>query len=133
MFSLLVYSYFAASILNIVYGIKVDEKTNTEFVHCGEMAMQGAAIAGVPGAFLVDILPVCEWSLPYDGLSNGLTDYPIVKYVPAWFPAAGFKNIASYYRHYILKLADAPAEFAKKEMVRWIHLGSFSTPNVRRH
>ena len=56
--SLLVYSYFAASILNIVYGIKVDEKTNKEFVHCGEMAMQAAAIAGVPGAFLVDILPI---------------------------------------------------------------------------
>ena len=59
-FSLPIYSYFAASILNIIYGIKVDEKTNREFVHSGEMAMQGMAIAGIPGTFLVDILPICK-------------------------------------------------------------------------
>ena len=113
------YSYFAASILNIVYGIKVDEKTNKEFVHCGEMAMQAAAIAGVPGAFLVDILPIRkQYPVIYDCLYSGLTVYRIVKYVPAWFPGAGFKNVATYYRHFILRLADEPAEFVKKEMVR---------------
>ena len=120
-FILFLPSYFSASILNIVYGIKVDENKNMDFVHCGETAMQGATIAGVPGAFLVDILPIRRW-FPLQRLLN-VTDrkytrlIAIVKYVPSWFPGAKFKKTAMYYRRYVLKLVDAPEEFVKNELV----------------
>jgi hypothetical protein len=53
--------YFAESILDVVYGIKVDETQNGTFIDVSEKVMEGATISGVPGAFLVDVLPICEF------------------------------------------------------------------------
>lgn len=110
--------YFAASILNIVYGIKVDEKTNQEFVHYGETVMEGATIAGVPGAFLVDMLPICKYQ--YSQVCSRYHSLLVVAYVPAWVPGASFQRFANYYRSFMPKLVDTPYAFAKQEMVHQI-------------
>ncbi|KAJ2934714.1 hypothetical protein H1R20_g2365, partial [Candolleomyces eurysporus] len=64
----------AEVIMSIAYGIQLQEE-NDPYVKLAEAATQGAIIAGVPGRFLVDAIP-------------------LLKYVPAWFPGASFKRKA---------------------------------------
>ncbi|RXW22027.1 hypothetical protein EST38_g3853 [Candolleomyces aberdarensis] len=64
----------AETILSVAYGIEIQQE-NDPYIKLSEAANQGAIIAGVPGAFLVDTIP-------------------ILKYVPAWFPGASFKQKA---------------------------------------
>ena len=52
-----------------------------------------------PGLWLVDILP-------------------FLRYLPAWFPGAGFKKAAAEMRELVLGLGDVPYEFTKNAMVR---------------
>ncbi|KAF8874938.1 cytochrome P450 [Infundibulicybe gibba] len=69
---------FAATIMDVTYGIKVKEK-NDPYVETVETSLEGIVAAGVPGAFLVDFMP-------------------ILKYVPEWMPGAGFKRKAAHWR-----------------------------------
>lgn len=61
--------------------------------------MQGFARASEPGAFLVDTIPP-------------------LKYVPSWFPGAGFQKEAVLMRHDLEELYDVPYGFVKREMVK---------------
>ncbi|EMD33679.1 hypothetical protein CERSUDRAFT_117766 [Gelatoporia subvermispora B] len=66
---------FGVNILSVVYGIDVAEKGD-EHILIAEKAMQALAEGFNPGAFWVDFLP-------------------ILKYVPAWMPGAGFRTKAA--------------------------------------
>ena len=63
-----------ASIIDITYGIRV-KPTNDPFIALAEKALDTGNSAIKPGAFLVD-------------------SFPILKYVPEWFPGAGFQTKA---------------------------------------
>jgi hypothetical protein len=67
-------SAFAATIMNVAYGIKVKD-SDDPYILNAEEALYGLAEAGIPGTFLVDFLP-------------------FLKYVPNWFPGATFKRKA---------------------------------------
>lgn len=69
-------STFAATIMDIAYDARIEDSFTDLHVLKIEVALEGLTEAGVPGAFLVDIMP-------------------ILKYVPAWFPGAGFKRKAA--------------------------------------
>ena len=73
-------STFAATIMKIGYGIAVKE-SDDPYISMAEIAFTGASEAAVPGAFLVDL-------------------FPILKYVPSWFPGAGFQKKAIRVRSY---------------------------------
>ena len=51
-----------------------------------------------PGAFLVDVIPV-------------------LKYVPAWFPGAGWKQTAKRFRQTQVTMVDVPYHFVREQMV----------------
>ena len=51
-----------------------------------------------PGAFLVDVIPV-------------------LKYVPAWFPGAGWKRTAARFRQTLIDMTDVPYRFVQEQMV----------------
>ena len=57
-----------------------------------------------PGAFLVDVIPT-------------------LKYVPAWFPGAGWKRTAEMFRQTLTTMADVPYRFVQEQIV-----GSLSIP-----
>ena len=64
--------------------------------------------AGIPGAFLVDLIP-------------------ILKYVPAWFPGAGFKRKASHWSKVNADVVEKPFQFVAEQVVmslsaRYLHL-----------
>ncbi|KAF8884166.1 cytochrome P450 [Infundibulicybe gibba] len=88
---------FSAAIMEIAYGIKVED-TNDPYITIAEEAVAGLAEAGVAGTFLVDLIPM-------------------LKYVPAWMPGAGFRRKAAHVRSVIRQLTDKPWE-AVKENIR---------------
>ncbi|KAJ3818173.1 cytochrome P450 [Lentinula raphanica] len=63
-----------ALIFQIAYGIHIKHKDDPNIV-AAEKMMAVLSAAGIPGAFLVDV-------------------FPILKYVPYWFPGASFKRKA---------------------------------------
>ena len=71
-------STFSALILKIAYGIDVEDGNN-ELTRRIDTVLDGIAQAMVPGRFAVDHMP-------------------ILKYVPAWFPGAGFHKTFEKWR-----------------------------------
>jgi hypothetical protein len=63
-----------------------------------EEALQGVSEAGIPGTFLVDLLPV-------------------LKYVPSWFPGAGFKRKAAHYAAVNAEVVNLPFKTVQRKMV----------------
>ncbi|KAF9466030.1 cytochrome P450 [Collybia nuda] len=87
---------FAAMIMDICYGIKVSE-TNDPYISIAEEALDGITQAGIPGQFLVDLLP-------------------ILKYVPSWMPGAGFKRKAAYWKQINIEMAEKPFQHVKENL-----------------
>ncbi|KAF8513234.1 cytochrome P450 [Gautieria morchelliformis] len=85
-----------AIIMEVVYGIKVLPRGDP-YIDMAEKAIAGTVIAGNPGAFLVDVLPV-------------------LKYVPAWFPGAGFKKKARLWREFAVEMNVAPFAAVKQAL-----------------
>jgi len=64
--------------------------------------MEALADAGKPGLFLVDSLP-------------------LLKYVPSWFPGAGFKRKANEWKKSVQASAIVPYEYVKDQMSKGIN------------
>ncbi|EDR10167.1 uncharacterized protein LACBIDRAFT_248655 [Laccaria bicolor S238N-H82] len=87
---------FASSIMSVSYGLPVLE-FDDPYIALAEETVRGAAEAGIPGTFLVDLLPV-------------------LKYVPSWFPGAGFKRKAAHYAAINAEVVDRPFKSIQKKM-----------------
>jgi hypothetical protein len=90
-------STFAATIMKIGYGIAVQE-TNDPYISVADEVLDGLTQAGVPGTFLVDLIP-------------------ILKYVPSWFPGAGFQKKAARWRESNNTMAEKPFSHVKEQLV----------------
>jgi hypothetical protein len=91
-------STFAATIMKIGYGIAVQD-SDDPYISNAEQALKGAAEAGIPGAFLVD-------------------SFPILKYVPSWFPGAGFQKKAARVREVTNTMAEKPFRHVQEQLVQ---------------
>lgn len=83
--------------MEIVYGIKIQGLDN-EYVQNAEEALEGFADAAVPGRYLVDT-------------------FPIMKYIPSWFPGAGWKRKANHWRHVNQEVCHGPFDMVKEQIV----------------
>ena len=83
--------------MKIGYGIVVQE-SDDPYVAIAEEALNGVAQAGIPGSFWVDLLP-------------------ILKYVPSWFPGAGFQRKAARWREAINTMAEKPFRHVQEQLV----------------
>ena len=83
--------------MKIGYGISVQE-SDDPYISIAEEALNGAAQAGIPGAFWVDFLP-------------------LLKYVPSWFPGAGFQKKAARWRRAINAMAENPFSHVQEQLV----------------
>ena len=95
---ILLLSTFAATIMRIEYGIAVNE-SDDPYILIAEEVLSGAADAGVPGAFWVDFLP-------------------ILKYVPSWFPGAGFQKKAARWKEATNIMAEKPFRYVQEQLVQ---------------
>ena len=84
--------------MKIGYGIAVQE-SDDPYVSIAEEALEGVAQAGIPGTYWVDLLP-------------------ILKYVPSWFPGAGFQKKAARWREVINTMAEKPFRHVQEQLVR---------------
>lgn len=106
--------------MDIAYGIQVKDRTD-EFITIAESALEGLSEAAVPGAFLVDQIPWRTSPLPALSLST-LQISPIqcivVKYIPSWFPGAGFQKKAQEWAHLANEMPNKPFNAVKAAVVR---------------
>ncbi|TDL20244.1 cytochrome P450 [Rickenella mellea] len=104
--------YAAATVMGVAYGIQIAD-SGDRYVRAAEEALQSVAIAGTPGAFLVDILP-------------------ILKYVPEWFPGASFKRKAREWKRLSYEMRDAPFNAVKASLARGEARPSFVTNHLEK-
>lgn len=97
----------ASTIISIAYGIKISGFDDPYIVNIEESS-KGFNLAGIPGSFLVDLIPA-------------------LKYVPSWFPGAGFKKIAEYYVEVNRRMVELPFNHVVRQIVRT------SAPTLRRY
>lgn len=83
--------------MSVAYGITVEDSSDS-YISNAEEALMGAAEAGIPGAFLVDLIPA-------------------LLYVPAWFPGAGFKRKAARWSKVNDDVIEKPFEYIESELV----------------
>ena len=69
-------SYFGSAIIRVTYGLEVDtEPRGMEYLTIAEELMEGFSSVFAPGKYLVEV-------------------FPILRFVPKWFPGAQFKRQA---------------------------------------
>ena len=83
--------------MKTVYGIDVKDSENP-YILVAQEAFSGVSEATVPGAFLVDFLP-------------------ILKYTPSWFPGAGFQKKTAHWRTLITAMIEKPFRYVKEQLV----------------
>lgn len=88
--------------MDVSYGITVGE-TNDPYIYKAQKVLREFAEASVPGKYLVDTIP-------------------LMKYVPDWFPGAGWKRKARAYAELNRKLCTEPFELVEKRLVRILSL-----------
>ena len=84
--------------MDIAYGIKVQESGDRYISLVDEVVKAGIEIA-IPGAFLVDL-------------------FPILVYVPSWFPGAGFQKKAAHWRKLGATMVEKPFRYVQEQLVR---------------
>lgn len=84
--------------MSLAYGISVLPHDDP-YISTAEKGLASIAIATMPGAFLVNT-------------------FPILRYVPAWVPGAGFQVKAKEWKDISMQLLNAPFAAVKKAMVR---------------
>ncbi|KAH8429766.1 cytochrome P450 [Aspergillus melleus] len=86
-----------AVILKIAYGYTIEPHGRDPLVDLANQAMDNFSVAGTPGAWLVDAIP-------------------LLKYIPSWFPGAGFKRTGSSWRKNLLTTIEKPYRLVQKQM-----------------
>lgn len=84
-------------VVNIAFGLRVKE-TNDPILEIAQVANDYMLQGAVPGAFLVDALP-------------------FLKYIPDWFPGAGFQKYGAIGKEAGNRLRDIPFDNGKAAIV----------------
>ncbi|KAF4605307.1 hypothetical protein EYR40_004091 [Pleurotus pulmonarius] len=96
----------AAIVLTLAYGHQVAERGD-DYVSLADRALNGLQSAGIFGTYLVDYVPA-------------------LKYIPAWFPGAGFQRQAKVWKKDTVDMAAKPYLMVE----RWL-VSLFSYTSVR--
>jgi cytochrome P450 len=96
-----------AIILKISHGYSVEDDSDP-FVEMADKAMFNFSEVMVPGAFLVDFIPV-------------------LRYLPEWFPGAGFQRDAKQWRQLLIDTATKPHEFVLEHLAKGDAAPSFTS------
>ncbi|KAJ5205277.1 Cytochrome P450 [Penicillium cf. griseofulvum] len=91
-----------AIVLKIGYGYTIEPHARDPLVDLADKAMEDFSYALLPATWAVEFIP-------------------IMRYLPAWFPGAGFVKIAHSYRSTAKAFSNVPYSFTKQKM----HNGQF--------
>lgn len=82
--------------MTVVYGIKISGFDDPYIANIEE-SVRGGNEAAIPGSFLVDLIPA-------------------LKYVPSWFPGAGFKKKAAHWAQVNRDVVELPFNHVAQKM-----------------
>lgn len=102
----------AAIVVKAMYGHQVAPEGDA-FVALADKALASLAQSGIFGTYLVDYIP-------------------LLKYVPAWIPGAGFKHQASEWRKLNRAMLSQPIEMVKQDMARGAAVSCFATTELEK-
>lgn len=91
------FSMAGSTILSVAYGIQIKQEDDP-YIQISEQGALSLIIAAVPGAFLVDSIP-------------------LLKYIPAWFPGASFRRKAHQWYDLARRMREMPYAEAKRKLV----------------
>ena len=83
--------------MDIAYGVEIQE-SGDRYISLAEEVMNAGNEASIPGAFWVDL-------------------FPILMYVPSWFPGAGFQKKAAHWGKLNETLIDKPFRYVQEQLV----------------
>jgi len=90
-------SYLTCIIVKVTYGFDISGNDDSLAVRSREI-MKGFSTAGVPGTFLVDLIPA-------------------LVYLPSWLPGTSWKKVAEFYRNLSEKARNEPYQQALRDFV----------------
>ena len=94
-------STFASTIFKLTYGMDIMKNENSSLIKTAEIVATAISEAGNPGTFLVD-------------------SFPWMKFVPAWFPGAGWKRKGQYWRNAGECFVHVPWNRVKEQLVWYL-------------
>ena len=87
-----------------MYGLQI-QTMQDKYVLLSRKAVEGISIARVAGAFWVE-------------------HFPILQYLPAWFPGSSARRMADIYRPFAVATRNELYEKVKQDVVGWIQCPS---------
>ncbi|KAJ5725602.1 uncharacterized protein N7483_006959 [Penicillium malachiteum] len=100
--------------LKIAYGYNIEPHSRDPLVDLAETAINEFSLALVPTSWLVDFVP-------------------ILKYLPVWFPGAGFIKTARQFKVNSTAFTDIPYNFVKQQMKTDSFMPSFLSNCLQRN
>ncbi|KAJ3547606.1 hypothetical protein NM688_g5385 [Phlebia brevispora] len=100
-------------ILNMAYGYEPQERDDP-YVKLVEQVSREFSLSFAPGTFLVDV-------------------FPLLRYVPSWFPGGGFKKTAAQWRKNFEDAANFPFELVKRRMEDGSNVPNFTSELLEKH
>ncbi|GJE88567.1 cytochrome P450 [Phanerochaete sordida] len=101
----------AAVVLGVTFGMEIEDTTDP-YVVIAEEAINTILQAAVPGAFMVDYVPISE--LIAVKQTGRLTNSRIVRYIPSWAPGGGFKRTGTEWHKLMSTMIAEPFRFVKE-------------------
>ena len=93
-----------------------------------ELAIEAILQSLVAGAFLVDVIPICEPKDAHNRPHFYLNGYiSSVRYIPSWFPGAGFQHKAASWKRSVITAREKPYSVVKDRMVGRINNSALCT------
>ncbi|KAF7338015.1 Cytochrome P450 [Mycena venus] len=89
--------------LRFTYGYTVQGE-NDPIINLVNKVMEEFSESITPGAFLVDLLPMCKYPMQY------------LKYVPSWMPGAGFQIKAKLWSKHRSEMLDKPFKLVEEQL-----------------
>ncbi|CAF9941089.1 MAG: hypothetical protein HETSPECPRED_002868 [Heterodermia speciosa] len=93
--------------LRILYGYVAEPVKEDPLIDLVERAMETFTQATVPGAFLVDTIP-------------------LLKYLPQWMPGTGFKKLAQKWRPIVQEMNSKPYAFVRSQLEKGVTNTSYA-------
>ncbi|KAJ7496786.1 cytochrome P450 [Mycena latifolia] len=99
------YKYAGAIVLKIAYGYQADDRDDP-LVKLVDEAMEQFSEVTAANAFAVDL-------------------FPLLRFVPQWFPGASWKKKASHYHKTLETMLDTPYDWVRKQMTMGTSISCF--------
>lgn len=101
--------------METAYGMEIRSKED-KFLRVALEALRVMNKALVPGGFLVDTMPIRASHEAYKNTIWFHLQSIVVKYVPEWFPGAGFKTVARVGREKMNAIVNESIEYVKESI-----------------